>query len=238
MQIDLHTHTIASGHAFGTIKENALAARKKGFSLLAITDHGPAMRGSANEIYFKCGDRLPRIIEGVKVLFSVEVNIVNDKGELDLSEKVLKKLDFVMAGFHKNCGYLDQGIEQNTTVLIKVIKNKYVKLIAHPYSTNFKVDIEKVTKAAIENNVLLELNASYFYKNKIQDKELWEDIKLMIKILKDNKQKVLINSDAHSPYEIARFSEVKEKFKDLNITDKDLLNNDVDKMINFLHITN
>jgi histidinol phosphatase-like PHP family hydrolase len=31
MNIDLHTHTIASGHAFGTIKENAEAAKKKAF---------------------------------------------------------------------------------------------------------------------------------------------------------------------------------------------------------------
>lgn len=47
MKTDLHTHTIASGHAFGTIWENARAAKDKGISVLAITDHGPSVPGSA-----------------------------------------------------------------------------------------------------------------------------------------------------------------------------------------------
>ena len=36
---DLHTHTIASGHAYSTIKEMAIAAEEKGIRLLGITEH-------------------------------------------------------------------------------------------------------------------------------------------------------------------------------------------------------
>jgi len=72
MKIDLHTHTIASGHAFGTVWENARAAKARGLEMIAITDHGPSMPGASNQLYFRCGDRIPRIIEGVKVLFGVE----------------------------------------------------------------------------------------------------------------------------------------------------------------------
>ncbi len=112
MKTDLHTHTVLSGHAFGTVQESAGAAKRKGISLLAITDHGPAMLGSACEIYFKCGDRVPKVIEGVRILFGVEANIINENRDLDLPEKVLKKLDLVMAGFHQDVGYNDQGIEK------------------------------------------------------------------------------------------------------------------------------
>ena len=37
--LDLHTHTIASGHAYSTIREMAQAASEKGLKLLGITEH-------------------------------------------------------------------------------------------------------------------------------------------------------------------------------------------------------
>ena len=44
--LDTHTHTLASGHAYSTIRENAQAASRKGLELLAITDHAPKLWGS------------------------------------------------------------------------------------------------------------------------------------------------------------------------------------------------
>ena len=43
--IDTHSHTIASGHAYCTIREMASAAAKKGLQGLAITEHAPTMPG-------------------------------------------------------------------------------------------------------------------------------------------------------------------------------------------------
>ena len=43
--IDTHTHTVASGHAYSTLIENAKAASAKGLKALAVTDHGVAMPG-------------------------------------------------------------------------------------------------------------------------------------------------------------------------------------------------
>ena len=40
--LDLHTHTVASGHAYSTVQEMAKAAADKGLKLLGITEH--AMR--------------------------------------------------------------------------------------------------------------------------------------------------------------------------------------------------
>ena len=45
--LDLHTHTVASGHAYSTVQEMAKAAADKGLKLLGITEHAqgiPAMR--------------------------------------------------------------------------------------------------------------------------------------------------------------------------------------------------
>lgn len=37
---DFHCHTLASLHAYSTLRENLIAAQKRGLRLLAITDHG------------------------------------------------------------------------------------------------------------------------------------------------------------------------------------------------------
>ena len=50
---DLHTHTIASGHAYNTIQEMAKAAKEKGISLLGITEHSMTMPGTCSEIYIQ-----------------------------------------------------------------------------------------------------------------------------------------------------------------------------------------
>lgn len=236
MKTDLHTHTLASGHAFGTIWENAREAKAQGLEILAITDHGPAMPGAPNKLYFMCGNRMPRIIEGVKILFGVEANIINDNGDLDLSENILKKLDFVMVGLHADCGYINQDEEKNTEVLIKAMDNPYVKVISHPYATGLPVNIEKVTKKAIEKNILLELNASYFRLKKLENEEMWNKLKTMVKILKANNIKMIINSDAHSPYEVGRFDNVSTEFEELGIDDSDILNNDPEAVLKFFKV--
>ena len=51
--MDTHTHTLASGHAYSTIRENAAAAARKGLELLAVTEHAPRMTGSCQAIYFQ-----------------------------------------------------------------------------------------------------------------------------------------------------------------------------------------
>ena len=53
IEVDTHCHTIASGHAYSTIVENAKAASEKGLKMIAITDHGPAMPGTFHEAYFE-----------------------------------------------------------------------------------------------------------------------------------------------------------------------------------------
>ena len=50
--IDTHSHTIASGHAYCTIREMASAAAKKGLQGLAITEHAPTMPGTCHPFIF------------------------------------------------------------------------------------------------------------------------------------------------------------------------------------------
>ena len=51
--LDLHTHTLASGHAYSTIKEMAESAKEKGIVLLGITEHSMKMPGTCHEFYLQ-----------------------------------------------------------------------------------------------------------------------------------------------------------------------------------------
>ena len=44
IELDVHTHTIASGHAFSSLQEMARAAADRGLKLLGITEHTPGIR--------------------------------------------------------------------------------------------------------------------------------------------------------------------------------------------------
>ena len=51
--VDLHTHTIASGHAFSTLKENIDEAKKKGLRILGTSDHANSMPGAPDDFFLK-----------------------------------------------------------------------------------------------------------------------------------------------------------------------------------------
>lgn len=46
-------HTIASGHAYGTIREMAAAAKERGLQLIGITEHAPGIPGTTDIFYYR-----------------------------------------------------------------------------------------------------------------------------------------------------------------------------------------
>ena len=110
---DLHVHTVASGHAYSTVKENARAAADKGLAIIALTDHGPGMPGGAHVYHFSNQTAIPPFLFGVRVLKGIEANAMNRFGKLDLDDFRLSKLDIVAVGLHTVCspyGNLEENI--------------------------------------------------------------------------------------------------------------------------------
>src|SRR5512147_279644 len=119
---DMHTHTIASGHAYSTLNELAAEAARKGLLAIAITDHGPALPGGPHMYHFGAMRFFPESISGIRIFRGVEANILDPKGTLDLPEPYLKKLDFVMAGLHEGCGFDGTEIARNTEAIISAME--------------------------------------------------------------------------------------------------------------------
>lgn len=101
--LDVHTHTIASGHAFSSLQEMTLTAKEKGLDILGITEHGPNIPGTCDPIYFRNLHCVPRQLYGIKLMLGAELNILNTMGDIDLDEDYWRMLDIRIAGIHSLC---------------------------------------------------------------------------------------------------------------------------------------
>lgn len=237
LKIDLHIHSINSGHAYGTFYDILREAKKKKMNLIAITDHGPALEGSASESHFHMGYRAPEEYEGVKILWGCESNVIDLKGNIDLPNNVISRLDLLLVGLHKKVGIDNLGKEKNTEAIINCFKKNNIHIFTHPSSKTFDIDYDKVFQAACDNNVLLEINLSALHKMENgRSKDTIESIKQIVDVAKRNNKKVIVNSDAHFLHEIGDDSILAKYKKQLSLTDDMIINNYPDELLKFIEI--
>ena len=129
--LDVHTHTIASGHAFSSLQEMTMAAKEKGLEILGITEHGPHIPGTCDPIYFRNLHCVPRQLYGIKLMLGAELNILNTQGDIDLDEDYWRILDIRIAGIHSLC-WQGGTKEENTQGVINAMRNPFVQIISHP----------------------------------------------------------------------------------------------------------
>ena len=101
--IDTHTHTLASGHAYNTLREMDKMAADKGLSGLAVTEHAPKMPGTCHIFYFQNMRVVPRNMYGIELLMGVELNVMNGTGEVDLPEYLIREVGLAIASIHVPC---------------------------------------------------------------------------------------------------------------------------------------
>lgn len=228
--LDTHCHTIASGHAYSTVHDLVREAKNVGIKMFAVTDHGPAMPGGPHIYHIKNQKVIPRVMDGVFVLRGVEANIINEEGELDIEDDVLEELDIVIASLHNVC-VRAKSKEENTNILIKAMKNKYIDIIAHPGNPLFPIDEERVLEEAKKNNILIEINNSSFGKSRPGSKHICTRI---AKLAKKLDVKIAVGSDTHIANQLGRFDYVEKMFEEIDMPEELVINTSMDKLINFL----
>ena len=224
--MDLHTHTIASGHAYGTIRENAQAAADRKLQILGITEHGPGIPGTCDEFYFCNLRSIPRVLNGVEVYFGVEANVDND-GNILLNERWLKRLDYAIVGIH-SFTFENRGREENTDALIKTMQHPKVHIISHPDDDHMPLNYERLVKAAKENHVALELNNSSLHKPQSR-LNCYDNYRMMLKLAMDYGTYIVVDSDAHDPSAVGNFDLAIPLLEEVGFDESLLTNNDPQK---------
>ncbi|MBQ7477031.1 MAG: phosphatase [Selenomonadaceae bacterium] len=232
--MDLHTHTIASGHAYSTLRENISAAKEKGLELVGISDHAPSMPGSAPDFHFANFRVIPRELDGVKVVMGVELNIIDYSGSTDLAEKFLRRIDYAIASLHNVC--LEPGtVAQNTAAVIGAMKNPHVVIIGHPDNPYYPVDFEKIARVAAENHVLLEINNSSYQSGGYREGSR-DSAKVMLAACKKYGAEVIMGSDAHICADVGNHKLSQEVLKENNFPPELVVNYDVEKFFECLKL--
>ena len=196
-KMDLHTHTIASGHAYNTINEMAHAAARTGLELLGITEHSRTMPGTCHEFYFQNLKNACRRIEGVELCLGVELNIISYNGDVDMEESLLREMDVVIASIHNNIGYTSGSEAENTNAIVEAIKNPLINIIGHPDDSRVPLNYEEIVAASGEYGTLLEINNSSLTPGSFRTDPEKNDIKIL-ELCKQFQVPVIIGSDAHA----------------------------------------
>ena len=188
MIADLHTHTLCATHAYNTFTEMAAAAKEIGYCALAVTDHAPAMPDSPHAW----------LQNGGTVLYGAEVNVMDTKGGLDLSESQLKAQDWVIASIHSSCvpGLLPR--REANRLWLAVAENPYVDIIGHSEQENYRYDYDLVTKAFARNHKVVELNGNSFNVRR----DGIPNMRALLRACLANGSHISVDSDAHSTWQL------------------------------------
>ena len=195
--LDMHTHTVASGHAYNTINEMAHAAARTGLELLGITEHSRTMPGTCHEFYFQNLKNACRRIEGVELCLGVELNIISYNGDVDMEESLLREMDVVIASIHNNIGYTSGSEAENTNAIVEAIKYPLINIIGHPDDSRVPLNYEEIVAASGEYGTLLEINNSSLTPGSFRTDPEKNDIKIL-ELCKQFQVPVIIGSDAHA----------------------------------------
>lgn len=231
--VDTHTHTLASGHAYSTIREMAYSAAQKGLKALAVTEHAPAMPGSCHEFYFFNMKVIPRKMCGIELLLGTEANIISLDGNLDLPKEALEKLDIVIASLHLPCCRIGTKNE-NTAAYLKVLENPMVDIIGHPDDARIPIDLEPVILAAKKNHKLIEINNSSLMENGAR-KGAYENQLKILELCKKHQVMVSLGSDAHIEYDVGNHSLSNKVLAETEFPEELIVNRSVELLKEYLH---
>lgn len=231
--LDTHTHTLASGHAYSTIRENAKAAAGKGLELLAITEHAPALVGTCHAIYFQNLKVVDRHAYDVELLLGVELNILDEHGRVDLEKGILRQMDIAIASLHTPC-IRPGSREFNTQACLNAMKNPLVNILGHPDDPRFPVDYRALVQGAKEYGVLLELNNTSLRPGGARKNAKGLDQE-MLKLCMEYRTPIVIGSDAHVDTDVGRHDLALNLLEEIGFPEELVVNRSVEELKKYVN---
>ena len=232
--IDLHTHTIVSGHAFSTLREMAEEAARRGLQILGVTEHGPSIPGTCDPIYFRNMHVVPRQMCGVRLLMGAEVNILDTTGRLGLDERHLACCDLRIAGIHSLC-WTPGTRTQNTDGGLAAMHNPWTHIISHPADGTADLDFEPLVRASRQTQTLLEVNSNSL-KPVRHMRGARENTLRLLQLCRKMDVPVILASDAHIASSIADYGYAMPLLRETDFPDELILNWQPRVAMEYLHI--
>lgn len=224
--MDLHTHTLASGHGYSTLAENIESAKKMGLKVLGYSEHATSMPGGPHPFYLENLKVVPRKYGNLALLCGIEANIMDTEGHIDVGEStILKSLDYVIASLHSPC--IEPGtMEENTNALLGAMRNPYVKIIGHPDDGRYPLDYERLVSGAMDHGVILEVNNTSLHPKSVRQGAR-ENILKMLETCKQYRCPIIMGTDSHICHQIGDFSRAVSLLELVDFPSELVMNRDV-----------
>ncbi len=233
---DIHTHTIASGHyTQDTVTDMVRQAALKGIKLLGISEHGPALPHTCTLSYFRGLFHAPAFRMGIRILYGAEVNITDKSGRLDLPEDIMEHLDYCLAAMHLPC-LAPGNRDENTESYIRAMSNPCIRILAHPDDERYPVDYQRLTEAAMDYHVLLEINNSSLAPDGYRGNAKEND-RTILELCRKYRYPVLLSSDSHGHAHLGDFRHALELIRETDFPAELILNSSPEKLLDFLKRT-
>ena len=164
---DLHMHTEFSDGR-DPVEAMVQICRGLGYEYMAITDHSPHSAASRNlsvDSLARQGDEIARLRElypEIAILHGCEVDILPD-GHLDFPDRVLERLDIVLASLHERAGHSGDRLLRR---YVDAMKHPLVTLITHPtnrhvpHKPGYDLDYDALFDMAVETGTFVEIDGS------------------------------------------------------------------------------
>ena len=226
--MDLHTHTIASGHGYSTLKENIEMAQERGLKVLGLSEHAPGIPGGPHMMFFWNYKCIPRQYGDLRLLCGVEANICDLTGKLDMDDFTLSRMDYVIASMHTPC--LESGTAlENTQAAIGAMRNPYVTILGHPDDSRFPLEYDLLVREAVKEKVVLEVNNSSLHPLAARQGAR-ENIRELLLKCKEYGCPIILGSDAHTCYAIGDFTEAEVLLKELDFPRELIVNESLENL--------
>ena len=162
-----HVHT---GYSDGnnSLEDMVRACREAGYTYVGISDHSQSAFYASGLKEAGLGKQLKEIAvlqqkyPDIAIFSGVESDIRAD-GSLDYPDEILQQLDFVIASVHSG---MRMSAAKMTARLVRALSHPKVTMLGHPTGRlllgreEYPLELEKILQTALENNVIIELNAS------------------------------------------------------------------------------
>lgn len=227
LKCDLHTHTMKSRCGYATPIELLNQAEKQKLEAIALTDHDLFTGGYISHALF----RIPEEYKGVRVFKGVELTVFDDPIKIGLPFKYLHLFDIILAGFHIKLPESDNP-SRNSQYLINFLKaHPYIDVVTHPIINTFALNLKQVVPLISKMGVALEINNEKLRQNKSDKKQL----ELMVALVKQHNGRIVLNSDAHTTFELGADGEIRKFLKSIDpLPDNIIINDSYEKTCSFI----
>lgn len=218
IKADFHTHTVASQHAYSTLKENIDAAKSLGMKYIGVTEHfigvGDTLQISNEIARINCLEERTKRLKGFRAIGGVELNL----GQQNELIESIKGVNLRLGGMHEwYWSVKHQDIEALKRTVKDYIDRGYINVIAHPernihvlangkYGTELTPAVKEYYQWLVEytkkHRVFIEFN-EYSAEHDVGGSR--KRMEYLIKLARDNSNPITLGSDAHFYTEVGVF---------------------------------